>query len=219
MENEMKRNMEEKMERNMEEKMEQNSEVRPFVIPEMDSACDLFCQRLSRTVREQFVEVMHQEEGRPSGGYFRALMLSQRIQNIFVNQLGSVPQEVQLACKLSEMIVAPDTMERARLLRTAVGCAGCAVGIGMILGAIGSVLGWGTGALAAVKAWLIGSPMFGPIAMMASGACIAAIATYWVYSGTEAEHQQKFCEALDRSLQEAVRAIWGRCGAQLQAAE
>ncbi|MBO7597543.1 MAG: hypothetical protein J6T70_10930 [Bacteroidales bacterium] len=124
---------------------------------------------------------------------------------------GEIPPEFKAACDLSLAIVAPSKIEKIKYIKSAVGVAGGVAGIGMILGALASVLGWGAGVLAAIKTFFVGVALGGPIALGVGGLTIAGIATYFAFSKTDnATLAQKFKEALVKQTEKAVETTWNK---------
>ena len=110
--------------------------------------------------------------------------------------------DVEVACTLSEAIVAPGRLERVKLLKAAVGIAGTGSGITLILVGIGHALGWGAGVIAAVIAWFTGHALLGPIGWIVCGVSLVAIAAYFaVATGNPATASQKAVDALKRESQ------------------
>lgn len=124
---------------------------------------------------------------------------------------GEIPPQFKAACDLSLAIVAPSTLEKKKYIKSAVGVAGGVTGIGMILGALGTVLGWGAGVIAAIQAFFVGVSLTGPIALIVGGLSIAGIATYFAFSKRDnATLAQKFKEALIKQTEKAVEATWSK---------
>ena len=122
---------------------------------------------------------------------------------------GTIPPQFKAACDLSLAIIAPSTVEKMKYIKSAVGVAGGVTGIGMILGALGTVMGWGAGVLGAIKAFFVGVSLTGPIALIIGGLSIAGIATYFAFSKTDnATLAQKFKEALIKQTDKAIEATW-----------
>ena len=123
--------------------------------------------------------------------------------------LGEIPPQFKAACDLSLAIIAPSALEKKKYIKSAVGVAGGVTGIGMILGALGAVLGWGAGVIAAVQAFFVGVSLTGPIALIIGGLSIAGIATYFAFSKTDnATLAQKFKEALIKQTEKAIETNW-----------
>ena len=122
---------------------------------------------------------------------------------------GEVPPQFKAASDLSLAIVAPSQIEKAKYIKSAVGIAGGVTGIGMVISALGTVLGWGAGVLGAIKAFFVGVSLSGPIAVATLGLAIAGIATYFALSKPDnATIAQKFREALVKQTEKAVEVIW-----------
>ena len=122
-----------------------------------------------------------------------------------------IPPEIKVACDLSLAIIAPSTLEKTKYIKSAVGVAGGVAGIGMVLGALGTVLGWGAGVLWSIKTFFVGVSLGGPTALVIGGLTIAGIATYFAFSKDDnATLAQKFKEALVKQTEKAVETTWNQ---------
>jgi len=126
-----------------------------------------------------------------------------------INDYGEVPPVFKAACDLSLAIVAPSQIEKIKYIKSAVGVAGGVAGIGMVISALGTVLGWGAGVIASIKAFFVGVSLAGPIAIATIGLAIVGIATYFAFSKDDnATLAQKFRESLVKQTEKAVEATW-----------
>lgn len=124
---------------------------------------------------------------------------------------GETPPVFKAACDLSLAIVAPSQIEKIKYIKSAVGVAGGVTGIGMVISALGTVLGWGAGVIASIKAFFVGVSLAGPIAIATLGLIIAGIATYFAFSKDDnATLAQKFKEALIKQTEKAVETTWNQ---------
>ena len=124
---------------------------------------------------------------------------------------GDIPPQFKAACDESLAIVAPSTLEKKKYKKTAVGVVGGVIGIGMIIGALGTVLGWGAGVLASIKAFFVGVSLTGPIALIIGGLTVAGIATYYAFAKPDnATLAQKFKETRIKQTEESVEATWDK---------
>ena len=124
---------------------------------------------------------------------------------------GKIPPQFKAACDLSLAIVAPSQIEKVKYIKSAVGVAGGVAGIGMVISALGTALGWGAGVLASIKAFFVGVSLAGPIAMATLGLAITGIATYFAFSKSDnVTLAQKFREALVKQTEKAVEVTWNK---------
>lgn len=126
-----------------------------------------------------------------------------------INDYGEIPPVFKAACDLSLAIVAPSQIEKIKHIKSAVGVAGGVSGIGMVISALGTVLSWGAGVIASIKAFFVGVSLAGPIAIATLGLATIGIATYFAFSKDDnATLAQKFKESLVKQTEKAVEATW-----------
>jgi hypothetical protein len=140
--------------------------------------------------------------------YADAAMITTRVRAIFRNLLGQVPSQIEAACSLAEATLAPSTTERIKHIKAAVGVAGGAAGVAMVIGGIGLALGWGAGVISAVVAFFAGASLTGPIGWIVGGVAIATIAGYFAFSGDEATSTERFINALRQGVKGAIPQVW-----------
>lgn len=179
---------------------------------------DKFKTRLSNTIQVKFSELMkNRAEGERAIDFIEAKTLTATVRNIFINRLGIVPPQVETACLMSEAVVAPDKIAQWELIKAALGIGGGVAGIGIVIAAVGTALGWGAGVIASVTTFFVGISTTGPIAWGIIGLAIAGIATYYAFSGSKMELTQRFLNTLEKSTQSAVDVIWPEYGEKLSA--
>lgn len=172
---------------------------------------DEFKATLESTIDAKFAEIMKSKaEADRHLTYIDAVTLTTAVRNIFKHKLRVTPPQVEAACKLSEAVLAPTSAERQNLIKAAVGAAGGAAGIAMIIGGIGAALGWGAGVIATVTAFFVGSAIAGPAAWIVAGVAIAAIAGYFAFTGNKHTDTERFMSVLKNSSSQAVDAIWSQ---------
>ena len=177
---------------------------------------DKFKTRLNNTIQVKFSELMkNRAEGERAIDFIEAKTLTTTVRNIFINRLGIVPPQVETACLMSEAVVAPDKIAQWELIKAALGIGGGVAGIGIVIAAVGTALGWGAGVIAAVTAFFVGISPTGPIAWGIIGLTITGIATYYAFSGSKMELTQRFLDTLEKSTQSAVDIIWPEYGEKL----
>jgi hypothetical protein len=183
---------------------------------ESEKECAAFSSALESTIDAKFCEIIH---GKPATDryltYFDGQTLCASVRNIFKNALGTPPAQILAACSLSEAILAPTANEKQKLIKTAVAAGGGAAGIGMILAAVGTALGWGAGVLAGVSAFFVGSSMVGPIGWAVAGVTIAGVAAYFATTSNNITDTDRFIKCLKSATASAVNAIWAEHGAAL----
>lgn len=177
---------------------------------------DKFKTRLNNTIQVKFSELMkNRAEGERAIDFIEAKTLTTTVRNIFINRLGIVPPQVETACLMSEAVVAPDKIAQWELIKAALGIGGGVAGIGIVIAAVGTALGWGAGVITAVTAFFVGISPTGPIAWGIIGLTITGIATYYAFSGSKMELTQRFLDTLEKSTQSAVDIIWPEYGEKL----
>lgn len=181
-----------------------------------DKSCARFKSALDSTIDVKFAEVM---SGKTDGEKFLTFIDSQiltaSVRNVFKNALDAVPPQIEAACKLSEVILAPSATEREQLIKSAVGIGGGAAGIGMIIAGVGSALGWGAGIIASVSAFFVGTSLAGPAGWAIAGITLAGIAAYFATTSNHATDTERFLNVLKSSTSRAVDAIWSEHEAAL----
>lgn len=178
---------------------------------------DEFKASLESTVDAKFAEIMKTKAPQDKYlTYVDALTLTAAVRNIFKHKLRVTPPQVEAACKLSETVLAPSTVEQQNLIKAAFSIAGGAAGIAMIIGGVGAALGWGAGIVAIVTAFFVGSHIAGPIGWSVAGAAIVAIAGYFALTGNVQRDTERFMAVLKNTTAQAVDAIWPQYEADLE---
>ncbi len=179
---------------------------------------DKFKTRLNNTIQVKFSELMkNKAEGERAIDFIEAKTLTTTVRNIFINRLGIVPPQVEMACLMSEAVVAPDKIALFELIKAALVIGGGVAGFGIVIAAVGTALGWGAGVIASVTTFFAGASISGPIGWAILGLAITGIATYYAFSGSKMELTQRFLDTLEKSTQSAVDTIWPEYGEKLSA--
>ena len=175
-----------------------------------------FKRNLAYTIDCCFCEEMKKS---PNGKltYAGAQTILARVRTFFKEQLNTIPPEIERCCLISEALVAPSRMARLQLLRATIGIGGGTSGIVAILSAIGSILGWGQSAWAAITIFFTGTSITLPLIAAGGGAVLVGISMYFMLSGDDAKRAEKFLEALKMGCCAAVDDIWEKHGAKLTA--
>ena len=140
--------------------------------------------------------------------YPDAMEITHMVRNIFITALGSVPNEIEVACLLSDAVLAPSKREKEELIKKAKALSTGVVGLIAIISAIATALGWGLGIKAAIIAWFAGTSMLGPIGLGMAGVTALVIAGYFMFSDDKEELLEKYKRALENGLNHAVDEIW-----------
>ena len=185
-------------------------------LSESSRSCERFKSALEGTIDVRFAEIMSGKTGTDKFlTYIDGQILTASVRNVFKNALGVVPPQIDAACKLSEAILAPTDVEREQLLKSVVGIGGGATGIGMIIAGIGGALGWGSGVIASVATWIVGTSLAGPAGWAIGGITLAGIAAYFATTNNNASAMERFLRALKSSNSRAVEAIWSKYETEL----
>ncbi len=175
---------------------------------------DAFKGQIENSIREKIQQVMEQT-GKDSLPYIGACSVTSYVRGIFRQKLGIVPPSVEVACNLSEAILAPDAATRRDKIRKAKGLAGGATGMAMILGGLGAALGWGAGVMHTMVVFFTGASLAGPIGWVLGGVSLAAIAGYFAFKGDAPEQTERFRKSLIESVGQAIDVIWDEYGEKL----
>ena len=134
--------------------------------------------------------------------------IANKIRAVFAERIGYTPDEVNAACNFSLAFIAPSHIEKITLLKGVVAIAGTTGGLAAIIAGIGVAAGWGAGVVAAVTAWFCGAAIAGPIAWIASGVALVAIASYFYFSSSDATVAEQFEKTLIAGIDRAIDQIW-----------
>jgi len=183
-----------------------------FSISETDKVnqpLENFKAALTSTIDAKFAEVM---KGKSDSDNFLTFtdgqILTASVRNVFVSALDAAPPQVEVACELSEAILAPTSAERNNLVKSAVGIGGGAAGIGMILTAVGGALGWGTGVVASMSAFFVGTSLAGPAGWAIAGLSLTGMAAYFATTSNKHTDTERFLNVLKQASCKAVDTIW-----------
>ena len=171
--------------------------------------CREFKAALESTIDLKFAEIMKSKDDSTNYlTYVDAQIMTASVRNIFKTTLKATPPQVEAACQLSEAVLAPTAKEKERLIKSTIGVAGGATGIGMVVTGVGAALGWGAGAISAIAAVVTGTSITGPVGMVVAGLSIAAVAGYFAASSNLHTDTERFINVLKTSSARAVDAIW-----------
>ncbi len=136
--------------------------------------------------------------------YVDVKQLTLHVKNICNNHFNEVPKQVEVACNMAEMVVAPMD-EKIKLLRKAIAISGGVGGLAAIITAIGMALGWGMGPIAALIAFFTAASPLPAVALAAAGAVIAALAGYFMFYCNEVDLSNKALKALHDGVSAALK--------------
>ena len=119
------------------------------------------------------------------------------------------PNLIQGVCFLTLATIEPKVTQKVKLLAQAQAAVTGVAGLTAIITAIGVALGWGGGVMAAIEAFLFGAPLLGPLAGLAGGALLLAVAAYFVVkSKDQAAISEKAEKVLRDGLSKALEGLW-----------
>lgn len=170
---------------------------------------DKFKAALESTIDVKFADIMRsKKESEAFLTYIDAQTMTASVRNIFKSSLNVTPPQVDAACMLSEAVLAPTTAEKEKLIKASVGVSGGTAGIGIVIGAIGSALGWGASVFTGVATFFKGAAIAGPIGWGVAGLSLAAIAGYFASTSNNQTDTERFLRVLKNSTARAVDATW-----------
>lgn len=170
---------------------------------------DKFKAALGSMIDIKFADIMRSKKDVEAYlTYVDAQTMTATVRNIFKSALIVTPPQVDAACMLSEAVLAPTTAEKEKLIKASVGISGGTAGIGIVIGAIGSALGWGAPAYMGVVTFFKGAAIAGPIGWGVAGLSLAAIAGYFASTSNNQTDTERFLRVLKSSTARAVDAIW-----------
>ncbi len=129
--------------------------------------------------------------------------ITSSVKDACFNHLGEIPKQIEVACNMSEAILAPMD-EKIVLLKNIIIMGGGIGGIAAIIGAIGLALGWGAGVISTVITFFTGTALLGPLGWAVGGVTLLVIAGYFALSGSPADDSSKALTALHKGVEEAL---------------
>jgi len=189
------------------EKLANNSG--PIVKTESQIKRDKFKAALESTIDVKFADVMRTKTGEDVYlTYVDAQILTAAVRNVFKHLLHLTPPQVEAALMLSEAVLAPSALQRIQLIKSSIGAGGTAAGIMIVLGAVGTALGWGASATATFITFFTGAHVLGPLAWAASGLALAGFAGYFAMTSNNQKNTERFLKVLKSSTLKSIDAIW-----------
>lgn len=180
-----------------------------------------FQSALTSTIDIRFAEIMASKKGSEAYlTYIDAQILTTKVRGIFKNALIVIPPQVENACVLSEKILAPSTKEKENRIKAAVGFAGGAAGIGIIIAAIVSAIWQGKPKIVLAFTNIFAPPptYYWQIAFGVTGLSLAAVAAYYATRNSHQTDTERFLLDLKSSTSKAVDAIWSQYETELSRA-
>ncbi len=177
-----------------------------------------FKATLRNSIQLKFAEAL---KAKPPGEtyltFFDGEYLSSEVRNFYLNVVKVVPADVERALSISLLFLSPNQQRREQTIRTLLSASGGAAGVGLLIGAVGSALGWGAGLIAAIGTAITGASLLGPIAIGALGALVTVLAVYFGTTSNQAADSERFMRAFEASNLAAVDNIWDVFGERLSA--
>lgn len=191
-------------------------ETPPVEKSESQIARDKFKAALESTIDVRFADIMRlKKEPDVYLTYIDAQILTASVRNIFKSALSASPPQVEASLMLSEAVLAPSAKEKANLIKAAVGVGGGTAGIGIVVAAVGTALGWGASAWGTFTAVFATTHIAGPIGWGVAGLSLAAIAGYFASTSNNQTDTERFLRVLKDSTARAVDAIWEQFESEL----
>lgn len=191
-------------------------ETPQFEKTESQISRDKFKAALESTIDVRFADIMRlKNEPDVYLTYIDAQILTASVRNIFKRALSVSPPQIEASLMLSEAVLAPSAKEKANLIKAAVGVGGGTTGIGIVVAAIGTALGWGASAWGTFTAIFTTTHIAGPIGWGIAGLSLAAIAGYFASTSNNQTDTERFLRVLKGSTTRAVDAIWEQFESEL----
>ncbi len=169
-----------------------------------------FKDLLNYTISAEIIGTLAQKEaGKKYLSYADAKAVTHKINNLFIDKIGSIPKQIDAACCFANAILAPSKAERERLIKHVKGTACGISGVALILAAIATALGWSAGVQATIIAWFVGSSLLGPIGWGLIGVTLTCVAGYFFVSNNEEAKTERYEKVLSAGVLKAVDLIWG----------
>ncbi len=175
-----------------------------------------FQAALEATIDVRFAELMKNKQSADRFlAWPDAQIIITDVRSVFKHAIGVCPPQIEAACNLSEAVLAPSAAIRRNLIKATIGIAGGATGTAMLIGAIGTALGWGAGVAASVAAFFVGTSLAGPLGWGVFGLTLAGAAAYFAATSNRERDTERFMKVLKAAVKEAVDACWSDHSAAL----
>jgi len=173
---------------------------------------DEFKSKVNLSIDYKATEIISQKSDEKYLTYIDAKTIAVFVGGLFMTKLKTIPPQIEAAILLAEATISPTAAERIKLLKSAAGVAGGVGGIALIVTGVLKAIGAGSSVIIAVKTFFLGTPMLGPVGMIAGGVALATIAGYFAFSGNPQENSEAFLKALKSGIGNAIDAIWPEYG-------
>lgn len=135
--------------------------------------------------------------------------LCNRLELIWINKCGVVPNQIQTVNNIAKAVLAPDMALKIQLCKDALVIGGGIGGIATIIGAVCTALGIGSGLWGTITAFFVGISWTGPLAVAALGAVAVALAGYLMFNNIPAQIMSNMAlKALKEGTTAAIHVVW-----------
>lgn len=143
-------------------------------------------------------------------------VLTGNIRASFSKFSGRVPREIEVSCQLAEAVIAPSKYETIKILKNVFSLSGGIGGMSLIIAGVGAALGWGSGIIATVTAFFVGTSMVPIIGQIAGGVALIGIATYFfLYEEPPEAITEKSINAIKEQIRKVEDSIWNEYGVEI----
>ena len=120
-------------------------------------------------------------------------------------------REIEAACNLAQVVIAPDTRTKIKILKLITSGVGGIAGFAAILASVGTSLGWGATALSAATTFFVGTSMVPVTGWATAGVAFLGIALYFACKSDDPyELSNKAEQALRNSVNKAIEEAWNK---------
>ena len=174
--------------------------------------------KLVASISNEFDNIMSHKEKGENFTYTDGQTVTNVVSGFFLKKLNLIPKEVKFACDMSLVVLNPSLKGKINILKSVLSTTAGVAGIGILIGALGTALGWGAGIISVVTAFFVSTSLAGPIAWGAGGVALAGIAAYFAFhKESNTTVANKFLQALKKQSEKAIELVWERYGDKLVA--
>ena len=150
-------------------------------------------------------------EGQKFLNYLDVQTISQSVRNVFINQIGFVPNEIDSCLRECESEITPK--HSWKILAVLI----CIAGLGIIFKELAVIFKWGISLVARIFIFLFkGISMLGPIAWIGIGCFLVIMAGYIAFSSNDPnKNNKKYMDKLRNDLKKAVHEAWKEISGKL----
>lgn len=172
--------------------------------------------KLVASISNEFDNIMSHKDKGEDFTFADGQTVTNVVSGFFLKKLDVIPKEVKFACDMSLVVLDPSIKGKINLLKSVLSTAGGVAGIGILIGAIGTALGWGASTVSALTAIFVSTSLTGPIAWGAGGIALAGIAAYFAFhKESNSMVANKFLNALKKQTEKAIELLWEKYGDKL----